>query len=683
MYRTPKQASLSPDFFKKERDAYDDWQRAFWRELFQNSVDAGAKEINISIEDTDGTGVFGNDTETPNVTKVTFEDNGTGMSLETLNNIYFRLGESTKSGDENSTGGYGRGRLITCFANDRYTILTQDNFVEGKGNLYECESIEEAISRKQSEIEECISRSAWNSVEDYEFQLKMLEKEKKGFQGCKLEVDFNPKDYDGYQSHKNATFNSLNNSLLQYLSQAQLSCRVNVNGRPWDNFLTKGKKVRELFVNNPNTGEEMLMGNIHIKKTGDSKKFSNRVIFRIDGAPMYERYISSDAQVIFEIDKANHREFLTSNRDGFKSNYQGPVHDFIDELVVDNVTALKEQKKSKNYLVEGQKGDISKEIELEVINYSEVDTQILEEAQTIAEDTSRIEDFSIINDKALTKGIGQIRPEVIRHFMSQIKDGDEAFLKFYNDENEVKRLKELVNTYDIDAAAKRMPPKLSKYIVAILSEQVTKEIKNNQTFDMHNLHIKAEDPPSQIKRVIKNFDPENWDSSTGKGKTTRALFEAWTVACESAIENLLRIEPQLGPINFRTGWYFADVEKDYFGDKFRELRTEALHEKLGDDTHLLLLNPVTKDGKIAFKTSRKEDLLKLVNLAIHEASHVATGERHNQDFAYIMTDLNGRMMPKLSEIVRDMQYRMNESKKAFDNQNKDDLPEDANLDPKW
>ena len=669
MYRTPKQASLSPDFFKKERDAYDDWHRAFWRELFQNSVDAGSKNINITIASMDRMGVFGQDPEQQKeITKVLFNDDGSGMSLDTLNNVYFRLGESTKTGDENSTGGYGRGRLITCFANDRYTILTQDNFVEGKGNLYECDTVDEAITRKREELEESQKRGSWNSAEDFEKQLEQLLRYKSGYKGCRLEVDFDPEEYTGYQVHKNATYGNLIRSLNHYLGQAQLPCNVTINGEPWSQFLRKGKMVRELYVNDPNTGEEILMGKIHVTKTGDSKKFSNAVIFRIDGAPMYERYIASDSQVIFEIDKKNHREFLTSNRDGFKASYQKPVHDFIDELVVDNVTALKEQKKSTNYYVEGDKGDISIQIDLSKFDFDFVDTGILEEAELIARDSSREEYHSIINSESFEKGVGLVSPTILQEFLNKVKNGDTNFLDFYSDETSVRRLKDDLNYHSIEHAAKNMDPKLSKYIVAILSEQTNhynKEVK--KSFDMNNLHIKAEDPPAQIKRVMKNFDPNNWDSETGKGKTTRALFEAWTVACENAVANLLKLEPHLGPLDVRTGWYFAGTEGTYIGEKYRELRTEAIHQKLDDETHLMLLNPVDKDGKINFKTSSKDDLLKLVNLAIHEAVHIAVGPRHNQDFAYLYTDLTGRMMPKLNEIIKEMQIRMSEAKNNFEN----------------
>ena len=39
--------SLSPRFFENELKAYSDWREAFWRELVQNSVDAGCRNIDI------------------------------------------------------------------------------------------------------------------------------------------------------------------------------------------------------------------------------------------------------------------------------------------------------------------------------------------------------------------------------------------------------------------------------------------------------------------------------------------------------------------------------------------------------------------------------------------------------------------------------------------------------------
>ena len=82
------EVQLPETFFKKERDTvYSYWQRELFRELFQNSLDAGATKISIKIEDLD------NDAGR----QITFEDDGEGMTREILENVYFKLGETTIS----------------------------------------------------------------------------------------------------------------------------------------------------------------------------------------------------------------------------------------------------------------------------------------------------------------------------------------------------------------------------------------------------------------------------------------------------------------------------------------------------------------------------------------------------------------------------------------------------------
>src|SRR3546814_18156617 len=56
----PKQIVTPKSFYVAERDRfYSDWTMSFWRELFQNSVDAGAKAIRVSISNEDGKGSCG------------------------------------------------------------------------------------------------------------------------------------------------------------------------------------------------------------------------------------------------------------------------------------------------------------------------------------------------------------------------------------------------------------------------------------------------------------------------------------------------------------------------------------------------------------------------------------------------------------------------------------------------
>ena len=116
--------SLSPSFFTKELQAYSDWRSAFWRELVQNSVDASCSTIKITIRP-EGEGCV-----------VTFHDNGPGMTRETLEQVYFVVGETTKVGHD-SIGGFGRARVLTCFGHAFWKISTNQWRCTGSGTLYE------------------------------------------------------------------------------------------------------------------------------------------------------------------------------------------------------------------------------------------------------------------------------------------------------------------------------------------------------------------------------------------------------------------------------------------------------------------------------------------------------------------------------------------------------------------
>lgn len=108
--------SVDKGFLRGERDQYyNDFTIAFWRELFQNSVDAGATDISIDIEERQPRRYGGPDAP-EKVTNVCFLDNGHGMTAQVLNDVYFKMGRSTKKDDGGSIGGFGRARIMTCFS---------------------------------------------------------------------------------------------------------------------------------------------------------------------------------------------------------------------------------------------------------------------------------------------------------------------------------------------------------------------------------------------------------------------------------------------------------------------------------------------------------------------------------------------------------------------------------------
>jgi len=114
-------------FFKKERaQIYGDWTMALFRELLQNSLDAGAQEVLVEVK------VLGDEQAV-----IIFDDDGSGMTRDVLENVYFKLGETTKARDGNQVGGFGRARILTNFAMDKYEIRTNEFLVMGSGAQYE------------------------------------------------------------------------------------------------------------------------------------------------------------------------------------------------------------------------------------------------------------------------------------------------------------------------------------------------------------------------------------------------------------------------------------------------------------------------------------------------------------------------------------------------------------------
>jgi hypothetical protein len=103
---------------------YANHRAAFARELISNGVDAGCTMMHLDIKD--------NDT----VSQISFKDNGKGMSRDTLCHKYLVMGETDKGAD-NGIGGMGKARVLTCFAANSYSIVSDDYILSGSGANYE------------------------------------------------------------------------------------------------------------------------------------------------------------------------------------------------------------------------------------------------------------------------------------------------------------------------------------------------------------------------------------------------------------------------------------------------------------------------------------------------------------------------------------------------------------------
>lgn len=271
------EVQLPETFFKKERDTvYSYWQRELFRELFQNSLDAGANKIFISIED-DNSGC-----------RITFEDDGEGMTREILENVYFKLGETTKNGEE--TGGFGRARILTNFSMDCYRIETLDNLVIGKGAYYDIQTV--------SEI----------------------------FHGCRQTL-----------VTSDASLYEFENGLRTFLDLCDLSVEVYLNGSKMD---ARRLNVDSNYIRDLTSSEDELLGKLHYLGN-DVAPLRGVGIIRVKGSHMFTQYLGCEGLVILELEPSNSRKILNASRNSFQGLYSEEINKIFQEFVSNEATASK------------------------------------------------------------------------------------------------------------------------------------------------------------------------------------------------------------------------------------------------------------------------------------------------------------------------------------------------------
>lgn len=258
--------TISNRFFRHELNNYSNWRTAFWREFIQNSVDANSRNIRITIKDSS----LENSPE--DRTTAIVEDDGPGMTEATLRDVYFQLGETTKT-HEDSIGGHGRARILTCFAHESYSIRTQNLLCNGHGGQYQIEN-------------------------NHPFH-----------PGCIVQVELTASKFDDLQG-----------SLENYLQTCQLPCNVEINGAPYTNWLYRRQATRVISF-----------GTLHI-----SKKESNRLFARVKGVTMFTQYLDCEVGVILEIDHTRARDLLPVSRDNLKYEQAMELQKLSAEIAIDH-----------------------------------------------------------------------------------------------------------------------------------------------------------------------------------------------------------------------------------------------------------------------------------------------------------------------------------------------------------
>ncbi|RCK07746.1 hypothetical protein TH5_01480 [Thalassospira xianhensis MCCC 1A02616] len=656
-------------FITRRVDGHSDWITAFWRELFQNSVDAGSKKISIKINDVTPKGSFGRPATMTNAIRVQFEDDGCGMDMDTLENVFFSLGQSTKAKDGTSIGGFGTARLMLCFSQGRYSIRTRDLIVEGNGSEYTCRTLADEISEVKSALRVAGDQGDPSSALLAE-RLKELEAFPAYVDGCIFEIDIDPNE--PVRDWEKASQSRLRTALARYMSKSDISCKVELDDGTSPAPTKKRKVVGTLEVSDE-LGQSQMFGTIHTSK-GKGALHKGEVLVRANGTLMYSHDIQdSGVQVIIEIEPDKVREVLTENRDSMKEPYRGVVNEFLNKLAVDNHSTLKEKEDSKYQFVRGGRGSISARKGLRELSFSpdgayadngegNSTDAVLGESHEASE--ARGATFAFKEEGYEKYGFGRVPKAVMDAFLQRVLDGEETFLAKYPAREEVIAFEKSVHEIGYVALARTMPA-LRNFIEGTIHTRMealnfnAQSVEDERMADMHDVHIYSRGISSadkQMKNAIRRHSPGYWRRKgqhlEGRGMQAHMLLAAWTACCNQAIKALLHIRPNIkggDDFRFSTGWHFEKAQTVWdktVGD-YADKRTGASHVER-DGRHVLLLNPVKDDGSVAFeltKDRRRSDdpdelmgIQDLEALAMHEVAHIV-GNLHDESFANLLTGI--------------------------------------------
>lgn len=117
--------TIGREFFITALKDYRDWPVKWWREVVQNAVDAGAKNVALGAsEQPDGTVL------------VSCDDDGSGMDEDTILNKFLVLGGTTKVGPSGAAGGFGKAKELLLLPWLSWRIHSRDTLVDGAGIDY-------------------------------------------------------------------------------------------------------------------------------------------------------------------------------------------------------------------------------------------------------------------------------------------------------------------------------------------------------------------------------------------------------------------------------------------------------------------------------------------------------------------------------------------------------------------
>ncbi len=304
---------IPPKFFQDRRaTAYTNWGQSFWREALQNSIDAGATRIDISIVEAPAKTWPMGDPGTSSVIRVEIADNGCGMSLDTIENVFFRVGETTKRGATDAIGGFGTARMLLCFSHPRYEIHTGDIVVIGRSLEY---LVRTRSERGLPPVRGCV----------FVIDIDLAEKS-----SSRLEADLRT---------------------VVALSDPR-GCDVFVNGSVLAGRMRAGPRRRVLSAL---TSQGLApFATVHYAATEDKRG----VLIRQAGVWMISAWTPHKRTVIVELSSGCARDAMTETREALKGPYTDALNDLLGQLETESETALKTLEDEHVVDFSGKRGDL-------------------------------------------------------------------------------------------------------------------------------------------------------------------------------------------------------------------------------------------------------------------------------------------------------------------------------------
>lgn len=239
-------------------------------------------------------------------------DNGSGMSRDVMQNVYMKLGASTK-GQGDDIGGFGRARILTCFSQDSYSIRSGDYQVKGQGATYD---LMDAPPIKGCAVSIGMPE---NEVSGIYRGLARVLRQSSLRAAIEIKLDPSPPDY-------------------LYVPDILEHGFGEMDEKGWSRFRGWSRLGRHLQTLEDEKGP---WADLYVNEGQAAQKHAS--IIRVNGMSMYDDHISIPSQVVVALVPGRAREILTASRDAIRGPFRVELQDLYQRLSSERLSGLRKK----------------------------------------------------------------------------------------------------------------------------------------------------------------------------------------------------------------------------------------------------------------------------------------------------------------------------------------------------